>query len=217
MSVAMAVPVHDKVERVLLVLNKHGADDDFIVDRSFSEIDAKAMEIFAVELGSGDAGTGREVHYSERDAFMSQLLDFRESWPRKRAPSRGGASTPDTPHRGGGEINLMRRRGSIQRVFLMPWGLEILPLTKQGLVDLCVNIFRDVEVLELFGLEEDQVCSFVQAACVKYQDVPYHNFCHAIHVLHATYMLVLTGEALECLSPLDRLTLLIAAVRHEII
>ena len=242
-TAAMAVPVHDKAGRVvgvLLVLNKRGADVDFTVDRSFTETDSEAMEIFAVELGDaiakraaeaafanvmyskseslGVAGVGddREEHYSAQDAFMSQLLDFRE-----RTPSVG-VSTPDTPRRsisvGGpaGERHLMRRRGSIRRAFLMRWDLEILPLTKQGLVDLCVDIFRDADVLEPFHLGEDQVRSFVQAACAKYQDVPYHNFCHATHVLHATYMLMMTPEALEYLSPLDRLTLLIAAVGHDI-
>ena len=246
-TAAMAVPVHDKAKRVvgvLLVLNKRGADVDFTVDRTFTETDSEVMEIFAVVLGEaiakraaeaafanvmysksespGDpgAGTSREEHYSTQDAFMSQLLDFREATPSV------GVTTPDTLRRRSsagdqagdqaGERHLMRRRGSIQRAFLMRWDLEILPLTKQGLVDLCVDIFRDADVLEPFRLGEDQVRSFVQAACAKYQDVPYHNFCHATHVLHATYMLMMTPEALEYLSPLDRLTLVIAADGHDI-
>lgn len=247
-SAAMAVPVHDKAGRVvgvLLVLNKRGADIDFTVDRSFTDIDCEAMEIFAVELGEAiakraaeaafanvmyskgepggdnvDADEHREAHYAARDAFMSQLLDFRESRARERAPSRGDVGTPDTPtgHRmqQAEERHLMQRRGSIRRAFLMRWDLDILSLSKQGLVDLCVDIFRDANVLEPFGLGEDAIRSFVQAACAQYQDVPYHNFCHATHVVHATYMLMMTHEVLEYLTPLDRLTLLIAAVGHDI-
>ncbi len=226
---AMAVPVHDKAGRVvgvLLALNKRDADVDFTIDRSFTMIDCEVMEIFAVELGEAIAKRaveaafanamhskdGGSAHYADRDAYMSQLLQYRHQ--EKRGSAAGIADQqkeePKTTR-----SRMLMRRGSIQRAFLMRWDIEILSLSKTELIELCCDIFRDADISS-FSIKEDQIRAFITAACAQYQDVPYHNFWHATHVLHATYMLLMTPEVMQYLTNLDRLILLIVAIGHDI-
>ena len=226
---AMAVPVHDKAGRVvgvLLALNKRDSDVDFTIDRSFTKIDGEVMEIFAVELGDAIAKRAVEAafanamhskeggagHYADRDAYMSQLLQYRHQ---EKRDSVAGIAADTQEEEMKLRSRLLMRRGSIQRAFLMRWDLEILSLTKTELIELCCDIFRDADI-SAFSIKEDQIRAFITAACAQYQDVPYHNFWHATHVLHATYMLLMTTEAMSYLTNLDRLILLIVAIGHDI-
>lgn len=164
---------------------------------------------FANAMHSKEGGSG---HYADRDAYMSQILQFRHQ--EKHDAVAGMAMDTQA-----GEMKLrsrmLMRRGSIQRAFLMRWDLEILSLTKTELIELSCDIFRDADI-SAFSIKEDQIRAFITAACAQYQDVPYHNFWHATHVLHATYMLLMTSEAIVYLTNLDRLILLIVAVGHDI-
>ena len=50
----------------------------------------------------------------------------------------------------------------------------------------------------------------------SYRKNPFHNFTHALAVLHWTYCMLTSLNFASMLSPLDILSLLIAAIGHDV-
>lgn len=57
---------------------------------------------------------------------------------------------------------------------------------------------------------------FVKDVCKKYNDVSYHNFYHATHILHTTYVLLDECELFHKLNPDVLFGILISALVHDI-
>ncbi|KXZ42527.1 hypothetical protein GPECTOR_138g658 [Gonium pectorale] len=98
----------------------------------------------------------------------------------------------------------------------MSWDLDFTGYGNEELVQLASDIFVASGVVEELGLEPTVVRNFVTVAAGHYLDVPYHNFNHAVHVLHATALMSGTARARALLSPLERLALLLAALCHDL-
>ena len=78
------------------------------------------------------------------------------------------------------------------------------------------DIFVDAGILSHFKIEERAFMVWVSRVVAHYRDNPYHNFNHVVHVLHTVYLILMTTEAARCLTRLDQLALLIAALCHDI-
>lgn len=78
------------------------------------------------------------------------------------------------------------------------------------------DIFVDAGVLDFFQIEERAFMIWITKVASHYRDNPYHNFQHVVHVLHAVFMILMTTEANRCLTRVDQLALLIAALCHDI-
>ena len=78
------------------------------------------------------------------------------------------------------------------------------------------DIFNDAGVLGHFNVGERAFMMWISKVASHYRDNPYHNFQHVVHVLHAVYMILMTTEASKCLTRVDQLALLIAALCHDI-
>ena len=78
------------------------------------------------------------------------------------------------------------------------------------------DIFVDAGVLGHFNVGERAFMMWISKVASHYRDNPYHNFQHVVHVLHAVYMILMTTEASKCLTRVDQLALLIAALCHDI-
>jgi hypothetical protein len=55
-------------------------------------------------------------------------------------------------------------------------------------VSLCYDLFVSSGLVEHFGLCRRRLAAFLRAAALLYNDVPYHNLNHAVHVLHGACM-----------------------------
>jgi hypothetical protein len=54
---------------------------------------------------------------------------------------------------------------------------------------MCYDMFILSGVVEHFGLSITTVSNFLTAVASNYNEsVPYHNFNHAVHVLHASWV-----------------------------
>lgn len=57
---------------------------------------------------------------------------------------------------------------------------------------------------------------FVKDVCDNYNSVPYHNFYHATHILHTTYLLLNSCDLFNKLKPDISFAVLIASLVHDI-
>ena len=78
------------------------------------------------------------------------------------------------------------------------------------------DIFSDAGVLDYFKIEERPFMIWVSRVCSHYRDNPYHNWWHVVHVLHCVHVTLMTTEANKCVTRIDQLALLIAALCHDI-
>ena len=88
------------------------------------------------------------------------------------------------------------------------------------LVDFAVAVFDKNAITELLGLSKAQSKSFVLACQDGYRDEPsFHNFAHAVQVLHGTNLLMeqlLHADLSAMTNRLDRLVTCIAALTHDL-
>ncbi|GFH22770.1 phosphodiesterase [Haematococcus lacustris] len=67
-----------------------------------------------------------------------------------------------------------------------------------------------------FGLSVRTLRAFITTVLSHYHAIPYHNFCHVCHVLHAVFLMLMTSSAAVILPAEDKLALMIAALCHDI-
>ena len=72
------------------------------------------------------------------------------------------------------------------RLTLSPLATCQPPLHAQ--IKICHDMFEFSGVVDHFGLDPATLGNFFAAVASRYRDVPYHNFNHAVHVLHGTWM-----------------------------
>eukprot|EP00397_Hematodinium_sp_SG-2012_P003774 GEMP01003782.1.p1 GENE.GEMP01003782.1~~GEMP01003782.1.p1 ORF type:complete len:1012 (+),score=152.37 GEMP01003782.1:411-3446(+) len=65
-------------------------------------------------------------------------------------------------------------------------------------------------------LAPDKLRNCMVRAEKEYMDHPYHNFSHAIDIVHTEHRLLTVSRASSFLSDLEQMTLLIAAVYHDV-
>jgi 3',5'-cyclic-nucleotide phosphodiesterase len=99
---------------------------------------------------------------------------------------------------------------------------DVFEPTPEELVELVVMLFKQSGELALVGLELSRLAAFVEVIRKKYNDHPFHNWLHAVSVLHVAWHLIRViktetpvGEP-EVLNPLERLALLLAAMVHDV-
>ncbi len=49
----------------------------------------------------------------------------------------------------------------------------------------------------------------------QYRQVPYHNFFHCVDVTHATFRFIRLAGGRACMTPTEKLSLMIAALCHD--
>ncbi|GMH33176.1 hypothetical protein BSKO_01010 [Bryopsis sp. KO-2023] len=143
----------------------------------------------------------------------SEALDINESSFsfRRRILSEGYTTKSK------GNAAKARRRSDLGPPDMMKfWDIDFTELPKGELVKVAFDIFVDSGVLPRFKIKEMVLMSFLTAVASHYQDNPYHNFLHAVYVLHGVWMVLLTTEARKGLAGHDVLALLISSICHDI-
>jgi dual 3',5'-cyclic-AMP and -GMP phosphodiesterase 11 len=72
------------------------------------------------------------------------------------------------------------------------------------------------EIMDYQKINSICLKGFIKDVCDKYNDVSYHNFYHATHILHTTYVLLEQCELFDKLNPDVLFSILISALVHDI-
>ncbi|KAG2484698.1 hypothetical protein HYH03_016527 [Edaphochlamys debaryana] len=99
---------------------------------------------------------------------------------------------------------------------LLSWEWDFTQAGTEELIKLAYDIFIVSGAIEEFGLKPKVLRNFLTAVASHYHDIPYHNFNHVCHVLHATYLITCTTTARAWLKPLERLSVLLSALCHDL-
>ena len=118
---------------------------------------------------------------------------------------------------------------------LQSWSLDVFRFQQNELCQLAAAIFDFAGVLHDFKISHEILSSFISVVSSRYRLNPYHNWQHAISVLHATHLLSRVGVSdvdspriaegpqssiqVPRVNPLDRLhllALLISAICHDV-
>jgi hypothetical protein len=97
---------------------------------------------------------------------------------------------------------------------MQTWAFDPLALSHSLKCGLIEALFMNMGILTKFT-ELPTMSRFVQAMGEAYLANPYHNFSHAVDVMHACYKYVTQCEASVFLSELEIYSLLIAALAHD--
>lgn len=77
-------------------------------------------------------------------------------------------------------------------------------------------MFNQFSLLKRFNIDEGRFSNFMRAVRSRYHPNPFHNYYHAVAVLHATFLLLGTTNAADMLEYRDILCAMIAAYGHDI-
>ena len=78
-------------------------------------------------------------------------------------------------------------------------------------------MLQQLECFNAFTLKPSKAAAFVSEIRRRYsQHLPFHNFCHGLHVAQATYKLLQTTATTLKHSAIETLSLMIAALGHDV-
>lgn len=77
-------------------------------------------------------------------------------------------------------------------------------------------IFKQALQITSYELDEIRLTKFIALVCDHYHDNPFHNFQHAVNVLHGTYMLLKTTHIIHKLAPHIIMASLLSALAHDV-
>ena len=108
---------------------------------------------------------------------------------------------------------------------LLSWELDLFTSRRSDTQGASMNELRATahallnsqNVNDVLGVSQETVQSFIVAASQGYLPMPFHNFSHAVYVLHGSVMCLTKCTLLQdLLSPLERIAMCIAAIGHDI-
>ena len=99
---------------------------------------------------------------------------------------------------------------------LRPYFVLLTPLFFPLFTSPPLGMFNTLGLLVRFGIPERNFLGFMRSVRAKYHPNPFHNYYHAVSVLHATFLLLGTTRAGEMLTHRDMLGALIASYGHDI-
>ena len=92
-------------------------------------------------------------------------------------------------------------------------GFDVFALPSSQLVPLVLLMLRRLGLSEMLG--EQKIGEFIHLVRIHYNDAPpYHSFIHAVDVVHFAYLTL--RRCPDVLLPLDKLTLIVAALCHDV-
>lgn len=83
-------------------------------------------------------------------------------------------------------------------------------------VEASIAIFNELGFITRYRIERKKLAGFVLRVAQGYRNVPYHNWSHAFAVAHFAFLLLRTPAVRTQLDELERLSLVIACLCHDI-
>lgn len=79
-----------------------------------------------------------------------------------------------------------------------------------------IHMLKLLGVIDFFHIPQTKLMNFLKTVTRNYRKNPYHNFSHAIDVAQMCFKIVYNRKITECLTELDLLALMIAAICHDL-
>jgi len=99
---------------------------------------------------------------------------------------------------------------------LLSWQFNAFSCSTDDLPVFVIMMFRHLQLFEKFTMTESSLRTFVLSVRLAYPANPYHNFTHAFDVTHALFCMLTKFGLRRWLRPIDELSLLIAAISHDL-
>eukprot|EP01041_Mallomonas_annulata_P009505 gene9505-19745_t len=96
------------------------------------------------------------------------------------------------------------------------WEFHVLDFSTDDVLTAVDSMFQNFHLFSTFNLHIDTLSLFLSILHEKYNANPYHNFLHAVDVCHGCYRILTITNLYQILPPLEILSLLIAALGHDI-
>ena len=104
-----------------------------------------------------------------------------------------------------------------QSLFFHSWDGNVLDHNDADFLEMCAMIImKEVGAVNEFNIDVEKLKAFVAKIRLGYTDSRYHNFLHAIDVVHKCRLLMLMDMPKEFLGRLDQLSLIVAAIGHDV-
>uniref|UniRef100_A0A914E834 3',5'-cyclic-nucleotide phosphodiesterase n=1 Tax=Acrobeloides nanus TaxID=290746 RepID=A0A914E834_9BILA len=87
---------------------------------------------------------------------------------------------------------------------------------KNDSLNACLRMFEDLDIVEQFRPKNSTLRKFLQTVQKNYKQLPYHNWEHAFAVAHFCYLLLRTPKLKTQLNDLERLSLLVSSICHDL-
>ncbi|OCT93510.1 hypothetical protein XELAEV_18011188mg [Xenopus laevis] len=91
------------------------------------------------------------------------------------------------------------------------WGIE-----RNQMLFLLEHMFYELDLVTKFKIEPETMRFFLTSVQKLYQENPFHNFYHGFSVIQMMYCVISQCQLQEHLSPIDILTLMVAAICHDL-
>lgn len=104
---------------------------------------------------------------------------------------------------------------SISSSPLFSWDFDSLDKSDEDMTAICVRIFQEMHLIEQFNIDEKKLRKWIQKIRSQYNKNPFHNWRHAVMVLHTTYLMV-TTTLNDVITEVELLAVLIAALSHDL-
>jgi len=94
--------------------------------------------------------------------------------------------------------------------------LNPLEMSQEQLVVMVFDMFAIMGVVAQFQLPRELLHNLILAVRDNYRANPYHNFGHAVHVMHNTFLMLVYCDTTNVLQPLDVFALLLGSLCHDV-
>lgn len=95
------------------------------------------------------------------------------------------------------------------------WSFDPFVRTDTELMEVAFQMVSNFGLIEKFGIEKEKLRTLISIARKNYRPNAFHNFYHAMGVMHLSYQILRRGAA-EYLTPLDILAVLLGALCHDL-
>lgn len=94
--------------------------------------------------------------------------------------------------------------------------MKYLNYNRKQLKECLFEMFTRLGLITRFKIDEGHLRHFINEVEKNYKRVPYHNFTHAFNIVHMCYYLARTTKLREYLEDIDLLSLMVAALGHDL-
>jgi len=229
----LAWPLHDSADDssigVVEFRNKISKGDG-----SFNAADAQMARIVAFQLGNAVVRYKQQTLLAGRDEAFKKVYERNcDNAETISITSQDENNEGESSHQSMSPIGVVRKRSaftlapsmhgvSFKMSDTLPfgdrsWDYDVLLQSDEQLMAHAIDVFEERGLFSRFSIPMNTFVNFINAIKAGYNmDSPYHNHYHAFDVMHVCYLLVTKCRADEYLESFNILSILVAALGHDL-
>lgn len=107
--------------------------------------------------------------------------------------------------------------GNVNVPVLNSWDFDVLAESTEDLFDAACYMLDVFSSIKEFQIPSSVLANFLKELSVRYlKENQYHNFFHAVDVMHTTFRLVILSKLSTVFTNLELYSMLIAAIAHDL-